>query len=71
MGCSQVWGHPIVTSGLSNLKRGISFVLKGFFRLRCLIGLKLIPFFCLFACRMARGHEETSTSQAGRKRGTS
>ena len=33
--------------------------------------LKLIHFFCLFACRMARGHEETSTSQAGRKRGTS
>ena len=26
-------------------------------------------FFCLSACRMARGQEETSTSQAGRKRG--
>ena len=34
------------------------------------MGLKLIPFFYLFACRMARGHEETSTSQAGRRRGT-
>ena len=28
-------------------------------------------FFYLFACKLARGHEETSTSQAGRKRGTS
>ena len=27
------------------------------------------PLFCLLACRMARGQEETSTSQAGRKRG--
>ena len=27
--------------------------------------------FILFSCRMARGHEEVSTSQAGRKRGTS
>ena len=35
------------------------------------MGLKLILFFCLFACRMTRGHEETSTSQARRKRGTS
>ena len=26
-------------------------------------------FFCLSACRMARGQEETSTSQAGCKRG--
>ena len=26
-------------------------------------------FFCLFTCRMARGQEETSTSQAGRRRG--
>ena len=33
------------------------------------MGLKMIPFFCLFARRMARGHEETSTSQVGRKRG--
>ena len=24
----------------------------------------------LFVCRMTRGHEEVSTSQAGRKRGT-
>ena len=35
------------------------------------MGLKLILFFCLFSCRMARDHEETSTSQAKRKRGTS
>ena len=35
------------------------------------MGLKLIPFFCLFACRMARGHEKTSTNQVGCKRGTS
>ena len=34
------------------------------------MGLKLIPFLCLFARRMVRGHEETSTSQAGHKRGT-
>ena len=27
-------------------------------------------FFCLFPCRMARGHEEASTSQARCKRGT-
>ena len=30
----------------------------------------LVPFICLFACRMARGHKEASTSQAGRKRRT-
>ena len=30
----------------------------------------MIPFFCLFACSRARGQEETSTSQAGCKRGT-
>ena len=28
------------------------------------------PLFLFFACRMARGQEETSTSQAGCKRGT-
>ena len=28
------------------------------------------PFFFFFACSMTRGQEETSTSQAGRKRGT-
>ena len=33
------------------------------------MGLKLTLFFFWFACRMARGHEETSTSQARRKRG--
>ena len=27
------------------------------------------PFFCLSTCRMARGQEETSTIQTGRKRG--
>ena len=27
-------------------------------------------FFCLFACRMAKGYEEVSCSQAGRRRGT-
>ena len=61
----------LVTNGLSNLQRGISFVFLGFCRPRCLMGLKLIPILCLFAYRMARGHEETSTNQAGRKRGTS
>ena len=30
----------------------------------------LFSFFFLFACRMVRGHEEVSTSQAGRRRGT-
>ena len=60
----------LVTSGLSNFQRGISFVFRGFYR-RCLKGLKLILFFCLFPCRMTRGHEETSTSQIGRKRGIS
>ena len=60
----------LVTSGLLNLQRGISFVFRGFCRLCCLMGLKLIPFFCLFARRMARGHEETSTYQVSRKRGT-
>ena len=34
----------LVTSGLSNLERGISFVFRGFCRLRCLMGLKMIPF---------------------------
>ena len=47
----------LVTSGLSNLKRGISFVFQGFCRLCCLMGLKSILFVCLFSCRMARGHE--------------
>ena len=61
----------LVTSGLSNLQRGISFVFLRFCRLHFLMGLKLILFLCLFACRMARGHEETSISQAGCKRGTS
>ena len=32
--------------------------------------LKLIPFFCMFSCRMARGQEETSTNQVGHRRGT-
>ena len=35
------------------------------------MSLKLTPFFCLSACRMERGHEETSTSQARHKMGTS
>ena len=61
----------LVTSGLSNLQRGISFVFLRFCRLCYLMVLKLIPFLWLFAYRMTRGHEETSTSQAGRKRGTS
>ena len=34
------------------------------------MGLKLIFFFVLFAYRMARGHEEASTSQVGSKRET-
>ena len=57
----------LVTSELLNLQRRISFVFRGFCHLHCLMGLKLIPNFSLFACRMARGHEETSTSQAGCK----
>ena len=61
----------LVVSWLSNLEREISFVFRGFCHLHCLMGLKMIPLFCLFACRMVRGHEEASTSQAGRKRGTS
>ena len=61
----------LVSSWLSNLQIGVSHVFLGFCHLYCLMGLKLIPFFCLSAYRMARGHEETSTSQVGRKRGTS
>ena len=61
----------LVTIRLLNLQRKISFVFRGFCRLRCLMGLQLIPFFYLFSYRMVRGHEETSTSQAVRKRGTS
>ena len=56
-----------VTSGLLNLQNG------GFFNPSRVLShslLKLIPIFCLFACRMARGHKETSTSQAGCKSGT-
>ena len=41
-----------VTSGLSNLQEGISFVFQGSCHLHCLKILKLIPFFCLFACRI-------------------
>ena len=52
----------LVTNGLLNIQRGISFVFRGFYRLCYLKGLKLIPVFCLFACGMARGHEETSTN---------
>ena len=33
------------------------------------MGLNLILFFCLLACKMARGHEEASTSHAGHKKG--
>ena len=32
--------------------------------------LTLFYFFILFVCRMAKGHKEVSTSQAGRRRGT-
>ena len=53
----------LVTSGLSDLQRGISFVFQGFHRLYCLMGLKLIPFFCFFAHRIARGNEETYIGQ--------
>ena len=35
-------------SGLSNLKRGISFLFRGFCCLHCLMGLKLIPFSSFF-----------------------
>ena len=61
----------IVSSWPSNLQIGVSHVFLGFCRLYCLMGLNLIPFFYFSACRMARGHEETSTSQTGHKRGTS
>ena len=37
-----------VTSGLSNLQRGISFVFQGSCHLHCLKILKLIPFFYFF-----------------------
>ena len=43
---------------------------EGYSRLYCLMDLNLIPFFCLLAYRMERGHKEASTSQVGRKRGT-
>ena len=59
-----------VTGRLSNLQMGISFVFQGSCCLHRLKILKLIPFCCLFACRMVRGQEETSTNQDGRKRGT-
>ena len=43
----------------------------------CFMDLKLTPssslfhfFYIIFAYRMARAHEEVSTSQAGRRRGT-
>ena len=45
----------------------ISLYFEGFFSFAA---QAVPPFFCLFACRMARGHEEASTSQARRKRGT-
>ena len=60
----------LVTSWLSNLQRGISFVFRGICRLHYIMGLKLIPFFYLSTFRMARGHEEAFTSQVGRKKGT-
>ena len=59
-----------VTSALSNLPRGIYVVFQGSYHLHCLKILGLIRFFYLFSCRMPRGQEETSTSQAKRKRGT-
>ena len=51
-----------VVSGLLDLQRGISFVFW-------LIPLYLY-IYIFFLCRMVRGHEEASTSQAWRKRGT-
>ena len=59
----------LVISGLSNDQSSISSISPGFKRLHCFKALKLIIFF-FFACSMARGQEETSTSQARRKRGT-
>ena len=57
----------LVISGLSNLQRGISIISLGFLRLYYFKVLKLILCF-FFACGMARGQEDTSTSQARRKR---
>ena len=65
---SRLFG--LVTSGFLNLQRGIPFVFRGFCCLCCLVDLKMIPFLCLFARRMTRGHEETSPNQAGRKKET-
>ena len=61
----------LVISGLLNLQKGVSLICLRFCRLCCLMGLKLIPFFFFSSCRMARGHEEPSTSQVGLKRGIS
>ena len=55
---SSVGFLGFVTSELLNLQRGVSFVFW------------LILFYLFVAYRMARGHEEASTSQTGRKRGT-
>ena len=44
-----------------------------FFFCFCFMNLKLTPssfLYFLFSCRIARGHKEVSTSQAGRMRGT-
>ena len=55
---------------------GVYFILRGFRFHLCLVDLKLTPssvfffFLFLFSCRMARGYEEVSNSQVGRRRVT-
>ena len=54
--------------------RGFLFLFKGsFLPIFLVLYFKLTTasfFSFLFACRMTRGHEEVSTSQAGRRRGS-
>ena len=54
--------------GCQTSRGGITFVILGSFHFLLLNILKLILFF--FVCGMARVQEETSTSQAGRRKGT-
>ena len=62
-------GHQIPRGDLFFLSRVLSFLPFLFF----LYGPQVDPsstHFFLSACRMARGHEEVSTNQAGHRRGT-
>ena len=68
---TSMGSHVLLLVGYQTSRGGgITFVFLGSCHFLLLKILKLTFLFCLFACRIVRGQEETSTSQAGRRRGT-